>query len=428
MTGEITVNTERLHRLIQGLLDDADAAAQRDDWATVAAAAADVLALDADHAEARGFAALAARRTGARATPDHHRQITVMFVDIVGWTPIAERLPPDRLRDLARAYGEIVEQAVGRYDGNVAFRMGDGRMVLFGLPSPHEDDARRAVLAALAIVAAVQRLADAWRDALGHDLQVRVGVHTGPVLVTELAAQTQLLGTTTNEAARIQEAALPGTVTISDVTRRLAGDHVDGDDLGEVTLRGVGRPLRLWRVRPTTAASSATPVLPLIGREVERDRIERHIDRAPGTPGPTLLAVVADAGMGKTRLVRSAVDHVESGGRQVIVARCSPFDQSMPFAPLLAALSSRAGLDRVHTPLDRREALARVLGADDLAVDAVGAMLQVAPGSGASALRALSSALRALPEAASGLSRAPRGLVGGNRARTRGASGHSRVP
>lgn len=388
------MNRERLHRLIQGLLDDADEATRRGDWETVAAVAADVLALDPDQAEARGFAALASRRIGARGAPDHHRQITVMFVDIVGWTPIAERLAPDRLRDLARAYGEIVDQAVGRYDGNVAFRMGDGRMVLFGLPSAHEDDARRAVLAGLAIVDAVGRLAGGWRDELGHDLQVRVGAHTGPVLVTELAAQTQLLGTTTNEAARIQEASAPGSVTISDTTWQLTCDHVDGDDLGAVALRGVGRPLRLWRIRPAAGPVLAAPVLPLIGREVERARLEDHVDRAPGSAGPPVLAVVGDPGLGKTRLVRSAIDHVEARGRQVIVARCSAIDQSTPFAPVLAALATRAGLDRVHTPLDRRDALARTLGADDVGTEAIASLLQLPAGSGRPELKALDANAR----------------------------------
>ena len=221
-----------------------------------------------------GAPAHAAR--GRVAAEAERRQLTIMFCDLVGSTPLATRLDPEDLRDLIGAYHRAVAEVIARFDGFVAKYMGDGVLTYFGYPRAHEDDAERAVRAGLALAAAVPRLELVAEPGL----QVRIGIATGLVIVGDLtgsgeAQERGVVGETPNLAARLQTLAQPGRVVIASSTRRLTGGHFDYRELGGVALKGFDEPGSAWQVLAESAVESRfeaqheIALTPLIGREEE---------------------------------------------------------------------------------------------------------------------------------------------------------------
>ena len=196
----------------------------------------------------------ATARFAAPASSAERRQLTVLFCDLVGSTGLTARLDPEDLREVIAAYHRCVADVVGRWAGHVAKYMGDGVLAYFGYPLAHEDEAERAVRAALDLIGAMQR--PALRN--DHPLQVRVGIATGLVVVGDLigegAAKGEVIGETPNLAARLQTLAEPGSVVISRRTRRLIGGLFELADLGAQRLKGFAEPVRAWRgLGPTPA-------------------------------------------------------------------------------------------------------------------------------------------------------------------------------
>jgi class 3 adenylate cyclase len=174
------------------------------------------------------------------------RQLTVMFCDLVGSTPLSTRFDPEDLREIVGAYHRCVADTVARFGGFVAKYMGDGVLIYFGYPEAHEDDAERAVRAGLAVIDAVGRLTTP------EPLNVRIGIATGLVVVGDLigagAAQERgVVGETPNLAARMQELAPPGSVVIAEGTRRLIGDLFELCDLGAIPVKGFAAPSQSGR-------------------------------------------------------------------------------------------------------------------------------------------------------------------------------------
>src|SRR5712692_2244431 len=167
---------------------------------------------------------LDARPRDPRPTAAERRQLTVMFCDLVGSTVLSTHLDPEELREVVRAYQETCTEVIHRYDGQIAQHLGDGLLVYFGYPAAHEDDAQRAVRAALAIVGAI-RESPLLNTQLQHPVQVRVGIHSGLVVVGEIGSSDKreilALGETPNLAARLQGLAEPDTVVLSAITQRL---------------------------------------------------------------------------------------------------------------------------------------------------------------------------------------------------------------
>ena len=206
------------------------------------------------------------------------RQLTVMFCDLVGSTALAGRLDPEELREHVRAYQGVSAEVIARFEGHIAQYLGDGLLVYFGYPSAHEDDAQRAVSAGLAVVDAVVALS-ARQPPGGVALAVRVGIHTGLVVVGEVGSGSRreqlALGETPNVAARIEALAEPGTVVVSAATHRLVEQRFACRDLGLHQLRGVAASQPVYQVlgeRITTGRGGSLPAAwttPLVGRERE---------------------------------------------------------------------------------------------------------------------------------------------------------------
>src|SRR6516165_1062233 len=237
---------------------------------------------------------------GRAAAEAERRQLTIMFCDLVGSTPLAKRLDPEDLRDVIGAYHRAVAEVVGSFDGFVAKYMGDGVLAYFGYPWAHEDDAERAVRAGLALVEAVPRLELVAKVGL----QVRIGIATGLVVVGDLtgsgeAQERGVVGETPILAARLQSLAQPGTVVIAPSTRRLTGGHFDYRGLGGVTLKGFDEPVSAWQVLAESAVESRfeaqheIALTPLIGREEELELLRRRWRQAEEGEGRVLLLLAA---------------------------------------------------------------------------------------------------------------------------------------
>src|SRR5256712_4664280 len=205
------------------------------------------------------------------------RQLTVLFCDLVDSTVLASQLDPEELREVVRAYQATCAEVIQRFDGHIAQYLGDGLLVYFGYPQAHEDDAQRAVHTGLGIVEAMHTLNHRLGQWPGVRLAVRVGIHTGLVVVGEMGGggrQEQLaLGDTPNIAARLQGLAAPDTVVISTATQRLIQGYFTCHDLGSQTLRRVTAPIEVHQIVGTTEVqqrfdvAAARGLMPLVGRE-----------------------------------------------------------------------------------------------------------------------------------------------------------------
>src|SRR5215831_4308991 len=291
------------------------------------------------------------------------RQLTVMFCDLVGSTPLAARHDPEDLREVIGAYHRAVAETVGRFAGFVAKYMGDGVLVYFGYPQAHEDDAERAVRAGLAVVDAVARLDTA------EPLAVRLGIASGLAVVGDLigtgAAQERgVVGETPNLAARLQALATPGTLVISEAARRQSA-WFEMEDLGPQPLAGFAEPLRAWLVAGESTVVSRFEALrgkvltPFVARDEEIELLLRCWQRAMAGEGQVVL-LSGEAGIGKSRLVNVLHERLSGGAHTRLRYFCSPHHQESALHPFIAQLERAAGFareDTVETRLDKLQAL-----------------------------------------------------------------------
>jgi predicted ATPase/class 3 adenylate cyclase len=311
------------------------------------------------------FCAICGARLSAPAAPPEgeRRQISVLFCDLVGSTAHAEQLDPEELLDVLREYQRTCVEAVERFEGHVAQYLGDGVLAYFGYPLAHEDDPRRAVLAGLAILESLERLNERNAPSGRRPLAARIGIHTGPVVTGEVGAgdrrETLALGQTPNLAARLQAAAEPNTIVVSDATHRLVERFFAFQDLGRHALKGLSTPERIFRVSGRVSPASrfeATVtggLTPFISRETEMARLEEAWAAALAGSG-RVLVLEGDAGVGKSRLVRrlEAVA-VERSGTGVTAWFCSPYHSNSALFPVIDALERALDLPHARGPDER---------------------------------------------------------------------------
>jgi class 3 adenylate cyclase/predicted ATPase len=296
------------------------------------------------------------------------RQLTVMFVDLVGSTVLSGRLDPEELREVIRAYHETCTAEITRFQGHVGRLMGDGMLACFGWPKAHEDEAERAVRAGLAVVEAVARLA----TPAVQPLSARIGIATGLVVVGDLigegeATERTVVGETPNLAARLQALAAPGSVVVAEATRRLLGGLFALEDLGRHTVKGFGQPVPVFRVvgEGTTEgrfeARHGHDVLPLVGREQELALLLDRWALAKTGEGQIVL-LEGEAGIGKSRVTLALREKLRQEPRTSVRYFCSPHHINSTLYPFIAQLERAAGLGRNDSPaakLDKLEALLR---------------------------------------------------------------------
>ena len=304
------------------------------------------------------------------------RQLTVMFCDLAGSTELAQRLDPEDWREVLRSYQRVCEKAVQQYDGHLAQYLGDGVLVYFGYPHAHEDDARRAAHAGLGIVQEIQQLSAHWQQHRNIRLAVRVGIHTGLVVIGEVGGAEKhehlALGNTPNIAARLQSLAVPNTVVVSAVTYQLLQGYFVCESLGMPPLKGVAQPLEIYRVLQASGALSrleaAQQLTPLVGRRHELAELLARWQQARDGAGRVVL-LSGEAGIGKSRLRHEFESCLTHDAHEYLRCRCSPYhQQSGVFYPLINMLERRLKLSRADAAEIRLAKIERLLATYNLAL------------------------------------------------------------
>jgi len=290
------------------------------------------------------------------------RQLTIVFSDVVGSTDLSARLDPEDLSEFYSRYHAVCAEAIQHYEGYLAQYLGDGVLAYFGYPAAHEDDAGRAVRAGLEILKRAASLAVG-----GERPPLRIGVHTGLVVVGGVgdSARTEqlALGEAPNIAARLQSEAAPDTMVISDATRALLAGQFEIEDLGPRTLKGLSRPMQIFRVTGESnlpsrfhAMQSAHGLTSFIGREREVETIRSAWTEAAVGHGRSLL-LRGEAGMGKSRLLEAAGQIASGTPHERFEAQCSSYRTNSALYPIVEMIERRLGVDVQMSPAHKLDLL-----------------------------------------------------------------------
>ena len=300
------------------------------------------------------------------------RLVSALFADVVGSTALADRMDPEDWSAAMHHVIALMTVAAERNGGSVVRVMGDGMLAVFGAPVAHEDDAIRAVRAALEMVAAVAEAGPSLQHDTGEELQVRVGVNTGVAIVEGLvagAAPLDAMGDAVNVAARMQSAARPGSVLVTGATWRHAGPAFDGIALGGLDVKGKAEPVEAWEVQgrrdePASARGLAGLASPLVGRDESLRRLSALLDAVRAGRGRAAL-ILGEPGVGKSRLLaelRTSNLAAADAGLRWAEARSVSYGGDVPFGLLSDIVIACLGLPRSTSPGSMLEALSARLG------------------------------------------------------------------
>jgi len=305
---------------------------------------------------AAGQAAAATPEVSAAASPAalepvaERRLVTVLFVDLVGFTSASEQRDAEDTRDLLTRYFEVARETVDRHGGVIEKFIGDAVMAVWGTPTAHEDDAERAVRAALELVSAVSVLDEA--------LRARAGVLTGEAAVT-IGAESQgmVAGDMVNTASRLQSAAEPGTVLVGESTQRAASGAIAFEDVGLKELKGKEAPVRLWRAVAVVArrgGQGRTGALepPFVGRDEELRLLKDQLHATAREGKPRLVTIVGQAGIGKSRLAWELEKYLDGIVDTVLwhEGRSPSYGEGISYWALAEIVRGRAGISESEDP------------------------------------------------------------------------------
>ncbi|HEX9890386.1 MAG TPA: adenylate/guanylate cyclase domain-containing protein [Nitriliruptorales bacterium] len=302
------------------------------------------------------------------------RTITMLFCDVKDSTATAEQLDPEAWSDIMHEAMACFAGPVERYGGTVARLLGDAILAYFGAPVAHEDDPQRALLAALAILECSRDLCIRVREQHSTDFDVRVGINTGLVVVgamgSERFGEYAALGDAANVAARMEQTAEPGTIRIAEPTYRLIAPLFDTEPVGTIDVKGRTEPIAAYTVvaargMPGQVRGIQGLSSPMVGREQELAQLVEAVE-AVQAGGGRIVAVTAEAGLGKSRLVSELRGRLEHAGLHWIAGQCHSYEDTTPYAPFIPALHDCLDLHDLDTPAART---ARVL---EIATDVLG--------------------------------------------------------
>ncbi|HTO11969.1 MAG TPA: AAA family ATPase [Candidatus Binatia bacterium] len=310
--------------------------------------------------------------TSRGALEGERKQVTVLFCDIANSTPLAERVGPERMHALLNGFFELAMTEVHRYEGTVNQFLGDGFMALFGAPLAHEDDARRAALAAVQIRRALKDRASYAGLGPGAELALRMGLNTGLVVVGSIGDNLRMdytaVGDTTNVAARLQHAADPGDILISDATARLVRGEVRLLPAGALSVKGKAEPVTAYKVLGVAPRQSAFEHAAeraygrFVGRDAELRQLAGLLAAAQRGEGG-LVSIVGEAGSGKSRLLYEFRRTLGATDVTTLEARCRSYGSTIPYLPLLDLVRAQCGIDERDAPSAVRERVRATLTA-----------------------------------------------------------------
>jgi len=291
--------------------------------------------------------------TSRAALQGERKLVTVLFVDVSGFTALSEKLDPEDVHGLMDRAFELMLGEVHRYEGTVNQFLGDGLMALFGAPIAHEDHPARAVHAALGI----QHALGAYRDELsarrGIEFRIRMGLNSGAVVVGKIGDNLRMdytaVGDTTNLAARLLALAEPGQILVSEDIVKAVGAYFALEPLGEVSVKGKALPVRPYRVEGTRGvrsrleAESERGLTPLVGREHEQALLRDSFAEAQEGRGQAVF-VYGEAGIGKSRLLLEFRRHAETMGARWILGRCVSYGHTIAHVPVLDLMRDLFGI------------------------------------------------------------------------------------
>ena len=296
------------------------------------------------------------------------RHLTVMFCDLVGSTALSASMDPEEYRDVLASYQTAASSAIKRYDGYIARYMGDGLLVYFGYPQAHEDDAERAIRTGVDVIDNVADLS----IRSGRGLQVRIGVSTGMVVVGDIVGEgaseeRAVVGDAPNLAARLQGAATPNAIYLSDSTRRLVEGRFELENLGTKALLGFAQPTPVWQiirervVDSRFEARTLGDLSPMFGREQELGLVLERWRQAQAGEGQ-MVVLTGEAGIGKSRITQAVLDSVSTDTHTRITYQCSPYHADSALQPTIEHIRRAAALessDSVEEQLDKLEVMLR---------------------------------------------------------------------
>lgn len=307
------------------------------------------------------------------------RFLTVLFCDLVGSTNLSDTLDPEDLRDLTNAYHDASVKIIKQYDGHVAQYLGDGLLVYYGYPVAHEDDARRAGLAALGILREIDVLSQRLQSQQRMGLQVRIGIHSGPVVMGEVGEGSRrenlALGRTPNVAARIQSFAEPGTALVSRDVFNLAQGYFDCEEVGRHQLNGIAEPIEMYRLVRESGASSRldagrrTGLTQLTGRSAEQGRLWQVWQASMEQGTSKTLLVSGEAGIGKSRLVAKLSEDVMELDAVTLQGACTTYSVNTALHPVSDAIQRLLQYGANASVPQKMDSLERQLGELDICSD-----------------------------------------------------------
>jgi TOMM system kinase/cyclase fusion protein len=308
------------------------------------------------------------------------RHLTILFCDLVASTALATQLDPEDLREVIRAYHATCATVIQRLDGHIAQYLGDGVLVYYGYPQAHEDAAYRAVRTGLGIVEGMGPLNACLEQAYGIRLAVRIGIHTGLVVVGEIGGvgreEPLALGATPNIAARLQGCALPDTVVMSDATWRLVQGAFACHDFGVHPLPGVATPVQLYQILRESpiqnrfAAAHIPGLHPLVGRQQEVGLLRERWRQVTNGLGQVML-LSGEAGIGKSRLIQAFKEHLAGDVHTCIECHGSPYYQQSAFHSLIERMQEWWQFDTDDTPEEKLRKLEKALPPYHVALEEV---------------------------------------------------------
>jgi predicted ATPase/class 3 adenylate cyclase len=275
---------------------------------------------------------------GAGHSREQRKVVTILFADVVGSTSLAAHADPEVVRSVMSRYFKRIANVAEAYGGTVEKFAGDAAMVVFGVPMVHDDDAERAVRAAIEI-----------RDAA--DMSVRVGVNTGEAVAAATDdKQFMVSGDTVNVAARLQQGAEPGEVVVGELTHQLTRDAIHYEPREPVVARGKPEPIRAYRaVRAHTQVPIQKRGVPglhaaLVGRQRELRLLLETFARSGEDHSPHLFTIIGAAGVGKSRLVSEALAALSTNGARILRGRCLPYGRGITYWPLIEIVRENTGI------------------------------------------------------------------------------------